>query len=119
MTFNINKSDATHLNTPDGMVHKREDSGHDGVELNHRGSSRWDQRGLEAASWVADQVSFSVHLVEDSADNVEGGDEVRAGVAEVNAHAIACLRLQGAFINQSTNLAVEHDIVRVLIHRTG
>ena len=60
-------------------------------------------------------VPFRPHAVEDLADHVEGGRQVRAADAEVEAHGLAHLGLERVVAGDGAHGAVEHDVVGSLV----
>jgi hypothetical protein len=71
------------------VVHEDEGAGHIHLEIDDRGAA-----GGHQVVWTFSctmQAALGVNLVEDLADDVEGGGEVRAADAEVDADVLADL----------------------------
>ncbi len=67
--------------------------GHFHLEVDDRRAASGDQRRLDVADPL--RLSFRHDPVEDLADDVEAGDDVRATDPEEDAHRLADLRLEG------------------------
>ena len=85
-------------------------------ELDHRGAARRDEGGLDLMLG-RDHAPLLVDVVKDLPDHVEGGDEIGAAVADVEAELLADLGGEGPVPHKGPHGAVEHDVCRLLVDR--
>src|SRR5690606_22374125 len=87
-----------HQDVPARVVH---------LELDHRRAARGHQRGLHVGQWRTGQRGLVIDLVEDLADQVQAGDQVRAADAEVHAYRLTDVGLHHVVLGQRGHRAVE------------
>ena len=97
------------------MVDQHVAARHLDMEVRHDRAIGRDQGGLHV--FLEMRATLVPDLVEDLADDMEARDQVRATVADEQAHGLAGIRLQRLVADQGTFRTVEQDIGRVLVDR--
>ena len=96
------------------VVDEHVGAGHLEAEVHHGGTAGRHHRGLDVALRAVD-AALEVDGVEDLADDVERGDDVGSADAEVDAHLLADLGLEGLVADKRADGAVEHHVRRPLV----
>merc|ERR1712187_497370 len=86
--FHLQEAHRTLVQAENRMIDKSVCARHDSVDFDNSGSSCWNQCGLNTARWGADQISISIELVENLANDMEGACEAGASIAEENAYSL-------------------------------
>src|SRR5262249_20943010 len=104
----------------DAVIDEQESPRHLHLQFDDRRTARRHQRGLDVAHrCAAPQRGLGVDGVEDLADRVEGGDQVRPAIADVEPHRFTHLGLDRALAQERPHLAVEHHVLRPLGGQLG
>src|SRR5579883_1229369 len=109
-TLDIENAGKAALHPRERVIDEGVAAGNGGRELDHHGAARRHGDGLDAAPWLAQHAAIIVDLVEDLADDMEGGGEVRAADTEEDAHALAHLGAERMERRQRADRAVEDEI---------
>jgi len=118
----VSKIFSSHIHEPNtslghsanSVIYQSEGAGDGSFHFNDDGTARRDDSRLDIPSWGTDQIGIPVDSIKDATNNVEGRDEIGAGVTKEEASNVRVLHFQGAISSKCPVLSIENHIGRML-----
>jgi len=115
LSLDVDEARAAFLGSENAMIHQGQHPRHGGIEFRDRRAPRRNGSRRHASPGGRNQVAFTVNLVKDAPDDMEGGGEVGTSIRDEQTNARILDHVQGTFITQRAVASIEDNKARSLV----